>query len=42
MVLYVEEGVMVGHLDHLEGMIDCFMNDGQVKKPKKREYRLLK
>ncbi len=32
-VLHIEEGVIVRQLDHLEGMICGFMNDGQVKKP---------
>ena len=32
-VLDVEEGVIVGQFDHLEGMVCGFMNDGQVEKP---------
>lgn len=39
MVLHVEEGVIVRQFDHLEGMIFCFMDDGQVKKPVRRKRR---
>lgn len=33
MVLHVEEGVIVRYFDHLEGVIQRLMNDGQVQKP---------
>lgn len=39
MVLYVEEGVIVGQFDHLEGMICGFMDNGQVEKPVRRKGR---
>lgn len=32
-VLHVEEGVLVGQFDHLEGMFCGFVNDGQEEKP---------
>lgn len=32
-VLHIEEGVIVGQFDHLEGMVCGFVNDGQVEKP---------
>lgn len=32
-VLSVEEGVTVRQLDHLEGVIRGFVDDGQVEKP---------
>lgn len=36
-VLDVEEGVLVGQFDHLEGLVCGFMNDGQVEKPENTE-----
>lgn len=32
-VVYVEQGVIVGPLDHLEGIVCGFVDDGQVEKP---------
>lgn len=32
-VVCVEEGVIVGPLDHLEGIFYGFVDDGQVEKP---------
>lgn len=32
-VVYVEEGVIVGPLDHLKGIFYGFVDDGQVEKP---------
>lgn len=32
-ILFVQERVISGELDHLEGMFSGFMNDGQVEQP---------
>lgn len=36
MVLFVEERVTSGELDHMKGMFSGFMNDGQVEQPVER------
>lgn len=32
-VLYIEEGVVVRQFDHVEGIFNSFMNDGQMEEP---------